>query len=63
MRAVEDEVVCDLEHDRATRAVVRLVVRSSRVGRAGHPMVRDVMVCAGHARQLRRLGIEVISPT
>jgi hypothetical protein len=54
------DTVCDLEHDRRARAVVRVVVRSSRVGRPGHPMVRDLMLCAGHARELRDLGIEII---
>jgi hypothetical protein len=32
---------CDLDHDRMRPAVVRVVVRSSRVGKAGHPMVRE----------------------
>jgi hypothetical protein len=53
---------CDLDHDRMRPAVVRVVVRSSRVGKAGHPMVRELMLCATHARQLRQLGIEIISP-
>jgi hypothetical protein len=52
--------LCDLEHNRDRPAVIRLVVRSSRVGRPGHPMVRDLLLCATHARQLRQLGIEII---
>lgn len=55
-----DESVCDLDHDRARPAVVRIVVRSSRVGHPGHPMVRDLMLCATHARQLKALGIEIV---
>ncbi len=58
---MEKDAVCDLEHARAKRAVVRVVVRSNRVDRPGHPMVRSVMLCAAHARQLRQLGIEVIT--
>jgi hypothetical protein len=41
---------------------VRVVVRSSRVGHPGHPMVRDLMLCASHARQLRQLGVELVTP-
>jgi hypothetical protein len=55
-----NESTCDLEHDRARRAVVRIVVRSSRVHQPGHPMVRDLMLCATHARQLKALGIELV---
>jgi hypothetical protein len=58
--AMTSESVCDLAHDRARPAVVRIVVKSSRVGHPGHPMVRDLMLCATHAQQLRHLGIEVM---
>jgi hypothetical protein len=54
--------VCELTHRRAARGIVRVVVKSTRVGHPGHPMVRDLVLCASHARQLRRLGIEVIEP-
>lgn len=51
---------CDLMHRRPTRAVLRLRVKSTRAGRPGHPLVREYWLCAAHARELRRLGLEVI---
>jgi hypothetical protein len=54
-------VLCDLEHDRAPAAALRIVITSNRVDRPGRPMIRELMVCPAHARQLRQLGFEVIS--
>jgi hypothetical protein len=51
---------CDLEHARTRPASVRIQVKSTRLGRPGHPMVRELALCAAHARALRELGIEVI---
>jgi hypothetical protein len=51
---------CDLEHARNTRAVVKLEIKSTHIGRPGRPMTRIVAVCAGHARELRRMGLEVV---
>lgn len=51
---------CDLAHTRSVRAVVKLEIKSTRAGKAGHPMVRVIGVCAGHARQLRELGLELV---
>jgi hypothetical protein len=52
--------LCDLDHARPRPAIIRLQVKSSRVGRPGHPMVRDLALCRSHTTQLRQLGIEVI---
>lgn len=52
---------CELEHDRARPAVLRLQIKSTRIGKPGHPMRRDVAVCATHARQLRAMGVEVVA--
>jgi hypothetical protein len=60
MRNLATDRRCQLPHERAARAVIRVRVISSRVGKQGHPMQRDMVVCAGHARQLRDLGIEVV---
>lgn len=51
---------CDLDHERPRVAKVRIEVKSMRAGRPGHPMVRDVALCAMHAEQLRDLGIEIV---
>jgi hypothetical protein len=51
---------CDMEHERARRAVVRVQVKSTRVGKQGHPMTREYLLCAGHARELRVFGFEVV---
>jgi len=61
VRRMNGNALCDLEHQRAAKAVVHVLVKSTRVGRAGHPMVRDLRLCVGHARQLRDLGVELIS--
>src|SRR3954469_24420716 len=61
IRAMTTETLCDLEHGRNRQAVVHVVVRSSRVGRPGRPMERDLLLCAAHARELRELGIDVIA--
>lgn len=51
---------CELPHDRPRVATVRVEIKSTRVGRPGHPMVRTAVLCAAHARQLRDLGFEVV---
>jgi hypothetical protein len=51
---------CDLSHQRATRAVVRIEVKSNWASRPGRPMIRTVFLCASHAHELRELGIEVV---
>ena len=53
---------CDLEHARAVPARIRVRVASTRLGRAGRPLVRDLKVCSAHAAALRRLGVEVVKP-
>ena len=53
-------VTCDLEHARAVPAAVRLEIKSTRVGKPGHPKVRVAALCAGHARELRKLGLELV---
>jgi hypothetical protein len=57
---VADKLTCDLKHKRAVRAVVNLELKSTRVGKAGHPMIRMAAVCATHARVLRELGLELV---
>ncbi|MGZ4242642.1 MAG: hypothetical protein ACXVQ7_13660 [Actinomycetota bacterium] len=52
---------CDLQHDRPRAAVVRVQVKSTRVGRPGRPMIRELAVCKMHAQQLRTFGIEVVA--
>jgi len=39
---------------------VKLEIKSTRAGKPGHPMIRVVAVCATHARELRRLGLELV---
>ena len=51
---------CDLPHARTTRAVIRVQVKSNRIDKPGHPMTRDLSLCAGHARELRSIGIELV---
>jgi hypothetical protein len=51
---------CDLQHERTTRAVVRVQAKSTRIGRPGHPMNRELLLCSGHARQLRAIGLELV---
>jgi len=53
---------CDLDHTRSVPAAIRLEIKSTRVGRAGHPMSRVVAVCASHARKLRELGLGLVGP-
>jgi hypothetical protein len=53
-------LMCDLDHKRGTRAIVRLEIKSTRAGRPGHPMIRVVAVCAAHAAELRKLGLELV---
>jgi hypothetical protein len=57
-----EQLTCDLAHDRDVRAVVKLEVKSTRAGRPGRPMIREIALCTAHARDLRRLGIELVAP-
>jgi hypothetical protein len=54
-------VNCELPHDRPAVAKIRLVVRSNRTDKPGRPMVRDLKVCSAHAKQLKAMGIEVVT--
>lgn len=58
---MSDRKYCDLDHPRSVPAKVRLEVKSTRATRPGHPMIRVVSICASHARELRRLGLELVS--
>lgn len=53
-------VMCSLAHERPRKAAVRLEVRSTRVGRAGRPAVRQAWLCTSHARELRHLGLGIV---
>ncbi len=53
---------CELDHARPAKAVVRVQVKSSRVGSAGRAMLRDLVLCAAHAKELRRMGIDLVQP-
>lgn len=55
-----EKLICDLEHNRAVPATVRLEMKSTRAGKPGHPMIRVVALCRTHARQLRELGLEMV---
>ena len=57
---VTNRLSCDLEHARAIPAALKLEIKSIRVGTAGRPMIRVAAVCAAHARELRKLGLELI---
>jgi hypothetical protein len=57
---VAEKPTCDLEHTRAVPASVKLEIKSTRAGKPGHPMVRVFAVCPSHARQLRKLGLELV---
>jgi hypothetical protein len=57
---VADVLRCDLVHRKAVPAAVKLEIKSTRAGKPGHPMIRVAVVCASHARELRRLGLELI---
>jgi hypothetical protein len=51
---------CDLDHERPRAAIVRVQLKSTRVGKPGHPMTRELALCATHARELRALGLDVV---
>lgn len=55
-------LTCDLEHERTVPAAVKLEIKSTRARKAGHPMIRVTAVCATHARELRRLGLQLVEP-
>ena len=54
------KLTCDLEHDRPRTAVLRVEIKSTRASKPGHPMVREAILCAAHARQLREMGLEIV---
>jgi hypothetical protein len=58
---MSDRKYCDLDHPRSVSATVRLEIKSTRATRPGHPMIRVISICASHARELRRLGLELVS--
>jgi hypothetical protein len=53
---------CELAHERATKATIRIRVRSNRLNSAGRPLEIDLAICSSHARELRGLGIQLIHP-
>jgi hypothetical protein len=55
-----DKLMCDLEHRRAVPATVKVEIKSTRAGKPGHPMIRSAALGAAHARELRRLGLELV---
>ena len=55
-----ERLKCDLDHDRSVPAVVKLEIKSTRAGKPGHPMIRVAAVCAAHAREIRKLGLELV---
>ena len=59
-KIVSERLTCDLAHERRVPAALKLEVKSTRAGRAGHPMIRVLSVCATHARELRRIGMELV---
>jgi len=59
---VADKLTCDLVHRRSVPAAVKLQIKSTRAAKAGHPMVRITAVCATHARELRKLGLRLVTP-
>jgi hypothetical protein len=58
---VSEKLICDFDHQRRVPAVVKLEVKSTRATKPGHPMIRVVAICAAHARELRRLGLELVA--
>ena len=40
--------------------LLEVEIKWTRVNKPGHPMVREAVLCAGHARQLREMGLEVV---
>jgi hypothetical protein len=54
------KLYCDLVHQKAVPAAVKLEIKSTRAGKPGHPMIRVAAVCGAHARELRKLGLELI---
>jgi hypothetical protein len=59
---VKKHLECDLEHDRPRAAVVRVEIKSTRASKPGRPLVRTVLLCATHARQLRDMGLGIVGP-
>jgi hypothetical protein len=55
-------LTCDLAHQKSVPAAIRLEIKSTRASRPGHPMVRVTGVCATHARELRRFGLQLVGP-
>lgn len=57
----KDTLTCDLEHTRPRRATIRVEIKSNRATSPGRPMIREAALCAEHARQLRQMGLEVVT--
>lgn len=55
-------LACDFEHQRAVPAIVKLEIKSTRASKPGHPMIRVNAVCTTQARELRRLGLQLVEP-
>ena len=51
---------CTFEHRRSVPAVVRVWVKSAKAGKPGHPVSRELMLCAKHATELRRMGGDLV---
>ncbi len=58
--SLASERCCDLTHQRSTKAVIRMQVKSSRWGSPGRAMFRDLNICAAHAREFGKLGIDLV---
>lgn len=57
---MKGSLLCELEHGRSVPAAVRIEIKSTRAGKPGHPMIRVTALCAAHARELRKLGLELV---
>ncbi|HYG72873.1 MAG TPA: hypothetical protein VEC15_11405 [Actinomycetota bacterium] len=51
---------CDQEHARASKAIVRVMIKSTHANRPGRPMIRERYLCRAHATELRALGFELV---
>lgn len=59
--ARDNKLECDFDHDRPRTASVRVQIKSTRINRAGHPMIRELLLCSTHARELRNMGLELVT--
>ncbi len=55
-----DKLMCNLDHPKPVAAALKLEIKSTRVGKPGHPMVRTIAVCKSHAQTLRKAGVEIV---